>query len=367
MGAVPDVERKAMLVERPGAMRAIEAILKPQSDYACYDMIVGNHGTGKTTLIRHVGHQLDGILYVNISPKGVSDKTFAQEFAKAFHWTPATRFWHDMLLSDWGISAGEAVDDREILVKVFQEFHNLAKVFKKNKGRSPVLVLDNINRLAQANPKLLNILQDMAKDAADDGLFITVFVTSEGGAPIQMIRRSASSRLGNLMEIGDMNHDEAIDFLCNKRAVSESVAQDIYSLVGGRVGLLVRAVNKLDSGQDFAGVRELLLGDAKLVLQEGGMEPKGQFREAGIQIANHILQHGRISRDDFYQLSGSKSRGDELLSMNIFTTVPRSQWVFFDTKPMEITVRALVEKSVHALVDNPSDQIMTGTFPEIRK
>jgi len=27
----------------------------------------------------------------------------------------------------------------------------------------------------------------MAKDAADDGLFITVFVTSEGQAPIQML------------------------------------------------------------------------------------------------------------------------------------------------------------------------------------
>ncbi|RPA90978.1 hypothetical protein L873DRAFT_1820191 [Choiromyces venosus 120613-1] len=334
-GAVPDVERKATLVERQGATRAIESILKPQSDYARYNMIVGNHGTGKTTLVCHVGHQLDGILYVNISPNSVSDKTFAEEFAKAFHWTPATRFWHDMLLSYWGISAGEVADDRAILVEVFKEFDNQAKVFKKNKGRSPVLVLDNINRLAEANPKLLNILQDMAKDAADDGLFITVFVTS----------RSASSRLGKVVEIGDMNHDEAIDFLCNKRAISESVAEDIYSLVGGRVGLLVTAVNELDSGQDFAGVRELLLGDARRVLRKGGMEQGGQFREAGIQIANHIFQHGRISWYDFYRISGSTSQGDQLLSLNIFTTAPRSEWVFFDTKPMEITVRALVENA----------------------
>ncbi|RPA89362.1 hypothetical protein L873DRAFT_1822965 [Choiromyces venosus 120613-1] len=334
MGAVPDVERKAMLVEHPGAMRAIESILKPQSNYARYNIIVGNHGTGKTTFVRHVGHQLDGIFYVNISPNSVTDKTFVEEFAKAFHWTPTTHFWRDMLLSYWGISAGETADDRAILVKGFKEFHNQAKVFKKNKGHSPVLVLDNINHLAQVNPKLLNILQDMVKGAADDGLFITVSVTSEGWALIQMLgkfRHSASSRLGNVMEIGDMNHDEAIDFLCNKRAII------------------------------LAGVRELLLGDAELVLQEGGMEPRGQFREAGIQIANHILQHGHISHSDFYQISGSKSRGDQLLSMNIFTTAPRSQWVFFDTNPMEITVRALVKKS------HPGDQIMINTFPEIRK
>ena len=57
-----------------------------------------------------------------------------------------------------------------------------------------------------------------------------------------------------MIEIGDLKHDEAIDFLCNKKVISKSVSQDIYSLVGGRVGLLVRAVNKLNSGQNFAGL-----------------------------------------------------------------------------------------------------------------
>ena len=106
-GAVPDVECKENIVKRQGATLAIESILKPQSNYAQYNMIVGKHGTGKTTLVRHVGHQLDGILYVNIGPNHVSEKTFGEAFAKAFHWTPATRFWLDMLLSYWGISVGE--------------------------------------------------------------------------------------------------------------------------------------------------------------------------------------------------------------------------------------------------------------------
>ena len=108
IGAVPDVESKGTLVERQGVTRAIEYILKPGNDYAYYNMIVGRHGTGKTTLVRHVGHQLDGVLYVNITPNSVSDKAFSQEFAKAFRWTPTTRFWLDMLLSYWGINASEA-------------------------------------------------------------------------------------------------------------------------------------------------------------------------------------------------------------------------------------------------------------------
>jgi len=108
MGSVPDVERKEEFVEREGAALGIQSILKPQRNYAHYNMIVGNHGTGKTTLVRHVGHQLDGILYVNISPNSVTDKSFAQEFAKSFNWTPPIRFWLYILLSYWGISAGEA-------------------------------------------------------------------------------------------------------------------------------------------------------------------------------------------------------------------------------------------------------------------
>jgi len=115
-GAVPDVERKEKLVERQHDTQAIESILKPQSDYAHYNMIVGKHGTGKTTLVRHVGHRLDGILYVNISPNSVTDKTFAEEFAKAFNWTPATRLWPNMLLSYWGINAREPAGKSLILL-----------------------------------------------------------------------------------------------------------------------------------------------------------------------------------------------------------------------------------------------------------
>lgn len=40
------------------------------------------------------------------------------------------------------------------------------------------LILDNVNRLALENPKLLASLQDQAKDAADYGKFIMVFVTN---------------------------------------------------------------------------------------------------------------------------------------------------------------------------------------------
>jgi len=70
-----------------------------------------------------------------------------------------------------------------------------------------------------------------------------------------------------------------------------------------------------------------------------------------------ILENGRISLDDFYRISGSQA--DKLLSMNVFTNVPRTEWVFFDTKPMEIAVRTLVKDS--------GGEIVMGTLPETAK
>jgi len=77
---------------------------------------------------------------------------------------------------------------------------------------------------------------------------------------------STSSRLGNVVEIGDLSDTEAMEFLssCNKRGMSKSISQDIYGLVGGRVGLLVTTINKLNSGQDLAGISPTyLVSDTK--------------------------------------------------------------------------------------------------------
>ena len=50
----------------------------------------------------------------------------------------------------------------------------------------PVIVFDNVNRLAKHHPEILEVLQEGAKDAVDDRAFITVFVSSDGLAPTQL-------------------------------------------------------------------------------------------------------------------------------------------------------------------------------------
>ena len=65
-------------------------------------------------------------------------------------------------------------------------FQRAAARFKAEHGRPAVLVLDDINIIAQANPDLLRILQHHAKKAADNELFKFVFVCSDGVAPLQL-------------------------------------------------------------------------------------------------------------------------------------------------------------------------------------
>lgn len=52
--------------------------------------------------------------------------------------------------------------------------------------KAPVIVFDNINRLANDAPDILKILQEGAKSAVDSGLYTAVFITSDGSAPSQM-------------------------------------------------------------------------------------------------------------------------------------------------------------------------------------
>jgi hypothetical protein len=68
----------------------------------------------------------------------------------------------------------------------FKQLEVYADWYRKENNKAPVIVIDNINRLANDAPKILQILQDGAKDAVGSGLFTAVFVTSDGSAPSQM-------------------------------------------------------------------------------------------------------------------------------------------------------------------------------------
>ena len=75
-------------------------------------------------------------------------------------------------------------------MEVLRVLSHHAIKYKQEYKRIPVLIIDNANRLAQKQPKLLNLFQDYAKDTADIGTISVVFVSSEGRVPRRMRGKS---------------------------------------------------------------------------------------------------------------------------------------------------------------------------------
>jgi hypothetical protein len=132
------------------------------------------------------------------------------------------------------------------------DFERAAARFKLETNRCAVLVLDNVNVIAQTEPTLLSMLQAKAKFAADNDLYLIIFVCTDGVAPIQMkgklrsprqlIDFSADSATENSawsraseFRIGDLTTDEAMQYLREGRGKDPVLACRIIEFCGTRV------------------------------------------------------------------------------------------------------------------------------------
>ena len=84
------------------------------------------------------------------------------------------------------VLGGNDGDGESGFVGLLKGFEHFAAGYEAEAGRPAVLVLDNINVLADKHPEVLDLLQDRAKTAADMGLYKVVLVCSDGAAPIRM-------------------------------------------------------------------------------------------------------------------------------------------------------------------------------------
>ena len=78
--------------------------------------------------------------------------------------------------------------DEDLFDELLDTFRHYAEEFRqKNQGQPAVLVIDNINYLANKKPEFLEMLQDIAKNSADRREFTIVFVCSVGRAPLMVM------------------------------------------------------------------------------------------------------------------------------------------------------------------------------------
>ncbi|CAH1759752.1 12887_t:CDS:2 [Entrophospora sp. SA101] len=126
-----------------------------------YFLILGKLGTGKTTLIQStiLNLQEPKQFMLTKAPSAVEQDNHSE-------------------YSNWNL----------LSIQLLDTTYNYMKKYK----HPMVLILDQVDRIVMNDQKFIEILQDFAKDCADESSLIVVFIASEGLVP--QIMRSRSSR-----------------------------------------------------------------------------------------------------------------------------------------------------------------------------
>ena len=290
------------MIDRPDVEKMVESVIK--SPPTKYDVIVGNHGTGKSTLVYRLACRLPGIVYVTIPPAlspAMSDTTpehnarlvFARALKAALDWKVPGHSWSRVLLgkvvktlapckhaplclfcfhADGFCQASLAGEDGYL--PMMEDFRRATARYMMKHKVYAVIIIDNTNVIAEKDPELLYMLQLEAKMAADIGLYKTIFVTSDGKAPEMMkselqqaaasrdvliIRadRSAWSRGSDRCRIGDLTASEATKYI-EKRGISQHADKLTHSC-GTRILTLKDACDQILRGVEIDGSFPILV------------------------------------------------------------------------------------------------------------
>jgi KaiC/GvpD/RAD55 family RecA-like ATPase len=181
-------------ISRKALVEDIRQLIMPVETEGFYSLIIGEHGTGKTSLMKLTVNGMDepkGVVYADMADDEADNVDIAQVMREAIGWSPdpvidsSQRNCCSSLLVLLKANRFAAASLHEFL-RVFSRF---AIKFQKEYRRLPVLIIDNVNKLDQKYPGILNLFQDYAKRSADEGIVTVVFVSSEG-VPRRMMRKS---------------------------------------------------------------------------------------------------------------------------------------------------------------------------------
>ncbi|RIA92508.1 P-loop containing nucleoside triphosphate hydrolase protein [Glomus cerebriforme] len=308
------------LIPRPEIIERLKKIFQPCKSQSSYHMVCGEHGTGKTTLIKIASNEVGcGVIYVDI-PANLEElgEAFGRaiNFASVDHVSLLGRLMDKPKISEWG-SAIRALD-------------YASEVYKAKHDKPMVIVYDNISHLVHKNPDILDILQDNAKHSADDRKYITVFVSSEGSVPRRM----------QLIEIGDLTEEESMDYLVKKRGIKNiKDAEKIYGLVGGRIVDLKNVADDFCAGKSFEVVKQDILMEVEDKLRTANLLKNYQHYEVGKHVMNVLLRSKELSRIAYEEFFNEPAEAHEILEANIFSYHPEKNIVTFQSRSVEFYVK----------------------------
>ncbi|GBC07423.1 hypothetical protein RclHR1_07450011 [Rhizophagus clarus] len=343
---IPDYE----LIPRPTIVNHLKAIFQPTKNQSRYYIIYGEHGTGKTTLIRLASREVGfGVVYVDVPP---IVNYFGEAFGKAINFAFEDVSLSNHLRRKLG-STNES--DNPKWMRALKTFQHAAEAYKIKYDRPMVIVYDNVSRL---DPEIICTLQNSAKDNADSRTYIAVFVINESSVLKIMENNSSYSRAFNEpIEIGDFTKEESIEYLVNKRKIKEAAANNLYEFIGGRIVDLKLVADEFLNGKDLEVIKQAILRRTEKNLQSAHVCPKQKYHKAACQIINSLLTTKKLKYKEYIQFFDNYEEAVEVLEKNVFAYHPEKNIVTFQSKSVELYIKTEAEDFGVKLIDlTPADE-----------
>ena len=315
------------VVKRPDVETQLKEFFYPTPEDdpdASYVLIVGEHGTGKSTAVRRVVREREGIngaIYVSV-PDDISYFGGVVASAVGMPDTEPSATW---------VRASLAIRGAAI------------KFYDKHK-RPAVLIIDGVELFAEKNPEFLANLQDFAKDRTDEGSLRMVFVSSDGSVLEQLKRRSAKSRMRKLpFEVGDISDKEAVEFLKRKGVEQEQAEEAVRDITGGRFELLNDYLS-VSTGND--ATRQELFKETRDAVESVGIDERHPLFGA-------LVAQQRIDKSPAKRLLGAKADTTlcALLDKNIIAAHPDYTFTFHSRH-----VESFFKQEVETQSDSPNGE-----------
>ena len=174
--------------------------------------------------------------------------------------------------------------------------------------------------------------------------FQVVFTSSESLVHRLLTNRSAKSRLGDVVEVGDPSVEQATSYLkCCE--VEPHLVSAVINVTGTRFQELRSTAAALLRGTSLDERLARLFWDVTSELQWLGVSStplptRGQLNDAFWKIVDGIVRNGSVSKKFFDDAAPGRQENDILSSSNIFLLDNKNKQVSFQSRPVELYMRA---------------------------
>ena len=317
----------ASIVPRPELDARLLALVRPTAVTSTYAVIVGEHGTGKSTAVRKAARTrgttqdgVNGVVYIEVAESrkfSVDLLSCLDAAVPTIDWLGGVRRRVEATTKD-EVGVDLTKEPLSTWLTVTGPLEAAAEEFRQAYKRPMTLVIDGVQKFVADDPLFLNKLQDFAKAAATTGNLQVVFVSSDMSALEHMRRRSSWSRAAPALYIGDITDDEAVDFLVKERRLDRARSVVLVrDITGGRFSLLV---SEADTTVDVATVRHTKYTQTSAALIRVGLEPSHAF------FKQLVSSKEGISTVDALRLL-TEAKITELLSANVISARANETYV----------------------------------------